>query len=109
MNSVLPMSDAFQTKVSDGVLLISVNLPRLDASSSSSLKKQLDFPMDPTVTKADVDLASVQFIDSSGVGVLLSIYRKLPQDSAEVVLRNVHSGVQSVLELLRLHRVFKVQ
>jgi anti-sigma B factor antagonist len=103
------MSDAFQTKVVDGVLLISVNLPRLDASSASSLKKQLDFPIEPTVTKADVDLAAVQFIDSSGVGVLLSIYRKLPQDSAEVVLRNVQSGVQSVLELLRLHRVFKVQ
>jgi anti-sigma B factor antagonist len=103
------MSDAFQTKVVDGVLLISVNLPRLDASSSSSLKKQLDFPMEPSVTKADVDLASVQFIDSSGVGVLLSIYRKLPQSSAEVILRNVQSGVQSVLELLRLHRVFQVQ
>lgn len=103
------MSDAFQTKISDGVLLISVNLPRLDASSASSLKKQLDFPIEPTVTKADVDLAAVQFIDSSGVGVLLSIYRKLPQNSAEVILRNVQSGVQSVLELLRLHRVFKVQ
>lgn len=103
------MSDAFQTKVSDGILLISVNLPRLDASSASSLKKQLDFPIEPGVTKADVDLASVQFIDSSGVGVLLSIYRKLPQESAEVILRNVQSGVQSVLELLRLHRVFKVQ
>jgi anti-anti-sigma factor len=103
------MSDEFQTKIVDGILLISVNLPRLDASSASSLKKQLDFPMEPAVTKADVDLASVQFIDSSGVGVLLSIYRKLPQHSAEVVLRNVQSGVQSVLELLRLHRVFKVQ
>lgn len=103
------MADEFQTKVQDGVLQIVLNLSRVDASASASLKKQLAFDLDPSVQRAEVDMSAVQFIDSSGIGVLLSIYRKLPQEGADVTLRNVHPGVQAVLELLRLHRIFKVE
>jgi len=102
------MADELQTKVQDGALQIILNLPRLDASASASLKKQLTFDLDPTVQRVEVDMDAVQFIDSSGIGVLLSIYRKLPAEGADVTLRNVHIGVLAVLELLRLHRIFKV-
>ena len=104
-----PMADDFQTKVADEVLHITVNLARLDASSSASIKEHLKNRLDPDVRRAEVELGSVQFIDSSGVGFLLGIYRKLPNDGAEVILRNVRPPVQAVLELLRLHRVFKVE
>jgi len=103
------MADEFQTDVDEGVLKISLNFARLDATASASLKKQLGFSVDRSVLRAEVDMAAVQFIDSSGIGVLLSIYRKLPQEGADVTLRNVHPGVQAVLELLRLHRIFKVE
>ena len=103
------MAENFQTKVANGVLHIIINLPRMDASSSAPLKEKLNFDLDPSVSRAEVEMGTVQFIDSSGIGVLLSIYRKLPKEGAEVVLRNVQSGVQAVLELLRLHRVFKVE
>ncbi len=103
------MADEFQTKVQNGVLQIILNLSRVDASASASLKKQLAFDLDPSVLRAEVDMSAVQFIDSSGIGVLLSIYRKLPQEGADVTLRHVHPGVQAVLELLRLHRIFKVE
>ena len=86
-----------------------VNIPRLDASSSASIKEHLNNRFDPNVRRAEVDLGSVQFIDSSGVGFLLGIYRKLPAEGAEVILRNVQPPVQAVLELLRLHRVFKLE
>jgi len=103
------MANEFQSKIDDGVLKISLGLPRLDAAASSSLKEQLAFDLDPSVQRAEVNMSEVQFIDSSGIGVLLSIYRKLPQEGADVTLRNVNSGVQTVLELLRLHRIFKVE
>ncbi|MFZ4775212.1 MAG: STAS domain-containing protein [Terrimicrobiaceae bacterium] len=103
------MSDEFQTNVIGGVLHIVINLSRLDASSSASLKSQLNFNLDPAVSRAEVEMGSVQFVDSSGIGFLLGIYRKLPKDAAEVILLHVQPGVQAVLELLRLHRVFKVE
>ena len=103
------MADDFQTNVAGDTLHIAVNLPRLDANSSASIKDHLKDRMDPGVRRAEVDLGAVQFIDSSGVGFLLGIYRKLPNDGAVVILRNVQPPVQAVLELLRLHRVFKME
>lgn len=103
------MADEFQFNMRDGVLHLVLNLSRLDAASAAKLKQELGFTLDPSIRKAEVDLGNVQFIDSSGIGVLLSIYRKLPPDGAEVTLHNVQSGVQAVIELLRLHRVFKIQ
>jgi len=102
------MADEFLTNIVGDSLHITVDIPRLDASSSASIKDHLKSRFDPGVRRAEVDLGSVQFIDSSGVGFLLGIYRKLPEDGAEVVLRNVQPPVQAVLELLRLHRVFKL-
>ncbi len=102
------MDQRLQTKVSDGVLTIFMHVARLDATAASALKDDLKFDLDPSVKRAEVDLNGLKFIDSSGIGLLLSIYRKLPQDSAEVTLLNVDPAVQSVLELLRLHRIFKV-
>ena len=102
------MADEFQTRVEGEAQHIAVNLTRLDASSSVSIKDHLKDRIDPGVKRAEVELGNVQFIDSSGVGFLLGIYRKLPNDGAEVILRNVQPPVQAVLELLRLHRVFKL-
>ena len=102
------MADDFQTNVAGEVLHIAVILPRLDASSSASIKDHLKSRLDPGVKRAEVEMGSVQFIDSSGVGFLLGIYRNLPAEGAEVILRNVQPPVQAVLELLRLHRVFKL-
>jgi len=102
------MSENLRTKVVGDVLHIAVNIARLDASSASAIKSDLNLDFDPAVRRAELEIGNVSFIDSSGIGVLLGIYRKLPGDDAEVVLRNVQPGVQAVLELLRLHRVFKV-
>lgn len=102
------MAQALQTKVEGDTLHIFMSVARLDASAAASLKDQLQFTLDPAVKRAEVDLDGLKFIDSSGIGLLLSIYRKLPADGAEVVLHNVDPAVLSVLELLRLHRIFKV-
>jgi len=60
----------------------------------------------PEVERLTIDLRAVSFLDSSGVGALLSVYKKLPPDKPSVKLLNVQPPVQTVVELLRLHRIF---
>lgn len=103
------MADEFQTKLSGETLHVVVSIPRLDASSAALLKQHLIQVLEPGVKRAEIDLGAVQFIDSSGIGVLLSIYRKLPEDGSGILLRGVSPGVMAVIELLRLHRVFKFE
>ena len=71
-------------------------------------KKQIEALWSPEITRVELDFAGVEFIDSSGVGALLGVSKRLPQSSASVRLLNVRAPVQSVIELLRLHRIFEI-
>ena len=86
---------------------LTFTISQLDASASQQLKQNLRaLPFDG-VMRVVIDLGSVEFIDSSGVGVLLTLYKWLTP-GAIVQLAKVQPEVRAVLELLRLHRVFEI-
>ena len=55
-----------------------------------------------------VDLGDVNFVDSSGLGALVSALRALKQlaGGGDIRLANVQPPVVALLEIIRLHRVF---
>ncbi len=87
-------------------LKLEVRSARLDASTARELREELAMIWRPDVGDVTVDLSHVEFVDSSGMGALLSIHRRLPEKHSPVRLVHVRPAVQSVLELVRLHRVF---
>ncbi len=102
------MSLLIEGQVIGGKLRAEVGVKRLDAASSRDFKKQVDALWSDEVKAVEFDFRSVEFIDSSGVGSLLGVYKRLPQGGASVRLVNVKAPVQSVIELLRLHRIFEI-
>ncbi len=56
-----------------------------------------------------VDLTNVEMIDSSAIGALLSVQKRLKDPKERVTLRGARPAVLSVIELLRLHRVFRIE
>lgn len=55
-----------------------------------------------------IDLSDVHFVDSSGLGALVSALKtlKLLKSDGDVRLANVQPPVVALLEIIRLHRVF---
>jgi anti-sigma B factor antagonist len=55
-----------------------------------------------------IDLADVQFVDSSGLGALVSALKalKLVKGGGDIRLANVQPPVVALLEIIRLDRVF---
>lgn len=86
-------------------LCITVTTARLDAHSVREFKASVEAAWSPVVRSVEIDLSAVEFLDSSGVGALLSVYKRLPA-AGSVRLENVRPAVQTVIELLRLHRIF---
>lgn len=82
---------------------------RLDAASMREFKSEFAEAWREGVQKVVIDLSRVEFIDSSGIGALLSAHKKLDPVTGVVVLRHVREQVQAVIELLRLHRIFEIQ
>jgi len=103
------MSELIQTRIEGTVFHLALRMSRMDARCAAQLKEETRAAWQPNMTSVEVDMTPVQFIDSSGIGVLLNIYRWLPEGDAHVALLNVQPAVQSVIELLRLHRIFRVE
>ena len=55
-----------------------------------------------------VDMSEVQFVDSSGLGALVSALKTLRmlKHHGDIRLANVQPPVVALLEIIRLHRVF---
>ena len=99
----------FEAKLEGGSLTITLAVPRLDASTAPEFKKEIESVWKPGINNVFADLATLDFIDSSGVGALLSLYKRLPPPNPGVKLLRVKPAVQAVIELLRLHRIFEIE
>jgi len=56
----------------------------------------------------DIDLSQTMFLDSCGLGALISLHKTACTRSGAVRLLNPTPPVQQILELTRLHRIFEI-
>lgn len=92
---------------SAGVNILTINLEEIDASNADDLRKEIEAVMDPSIDTV-FDLEKVDFLDSSGLGVIISCIRRLAAHDAVLKLCNVNSSVRAILELVRFHRVVDI-
>ncbi|MEZ5413304.1 MAG: STAS domain-containing protein [Opitutaceae bacterium] len=97
-----------KTHLDGDVLQLNLGVTRLDAASARTFKQEVADVWTAEVKSVTIDMSAVRFIDSSGIGALLSVYKRLPQGGPSVRLSGVAPAVVSVIELLRLHRIFEI-
>ncbi len=90
------------------VVILMVKEERLDAHNSDQLKQELSRLFGEGKTGVVVDLKEVRFIDSSGLGALVSGFKNASSRQASLKLSSLQSQVRSMFELTRLHRVFDI-
>ena len=93
----------------DSLLTIVINEKHFDASHVGDFKKMLDDAWQKEIKAVTIDMGPVNFIDSSGIGALLSVQKRLSSSNEPVTLINTTPNVANIIELLRLHRVFSMQ
>lgn len=96
------------TEKNDGRTIISLKEERLDAHNSGDLRDRILKLLESGEIRLIIDLSEVRFIDSSGLGALLSGYKNATLRSGSFVLTGLQPRVQSMFELTRLHRVFEI-
>ncbi len=88
--------------------LLKFHEERLDAHNSQELKDYLLQLLESGARVLILDLSEVRFVDSSGLGALLSGHKNATLRDGRLVLAGVQTRVQSMFELTRLHRVFEI-
>ena len=81
----------------------------LDVATAPSLQDVLDHLMAEGVRRIVVDLAETSFVDSTGLGALLTAHRRMHAHHGELVLSNLRPAARRLLELTALDRVFTVR
>ena len=98
----------FTLSDSDTKLLIVVHQNRFEAATIGEFKEGLEDVWNDKISNVVIDFEDVNFIDSSGIGALLGVQKKLRDTGSPVQLIKAKPNVISVIELLRLHRVFEI-
>lgn len=89
-------------------VIITVEEERMDAHNSGNLKERMLQLFDEGKYQLVIDLTAVRFIDSSGLGALVSGFKNASARDGSLKLCCLQPQVRSMFELTRLHRVFEI-
>lgn len=88
--------------------ILTLNVEKLDASIAGDVKQEvLSSAMCKSGETLAIDMNNVTFIDSSGLGALVSVRKNLSQD-IDVRIENANDFVKKILKLTKMDRVFSM-
>ena len=80
---------------------------QLDASSAGDFRRDIA-PVLEENARVVFDLSPLGFIDSSGLGSLLSCLRQVQAQGGDLKLCGMSKSVRALFELVRMHRLFHI-
>ena len=89
------------------VLVIELREDNLDASNVREFRDAVQSLMQEH-TRVVLDMAGVKFVDSSGLGALISCLRQANGRKGDFRLCEMSRTVRALFELMRMHRVFTI-
>lgn len=99
---------AFTTsKHPSGVLIVEVE-GQLIVGNRQELKATIQQALDNDERKLLVDFAKTGYIDSSGLGALVSISKKVREQGGELRLSGLNEDLRSLFELTKLDTLFAI-
>ncbi|MFW6053167.1 MAG: STAS domain-containing protein [Desulfosalsimonas sp.] len=97
----------FKSEKTGDVLVIRVIEDAVDAANALEFKNEIS-PLLKTSKKVALDMNRVKFMDSSGVGAMLSCLRVLHEENGELKLFNVKEQLVQLFKLVRLDRIIDI-
>ena len=118
MSSVGASGHAMGAGVNPGELLVNVSggerayqvhlRGELDLSTAPRLREELLRLSSDGATAVTVDLSELEFVDSTGLSVLITALKRLREKGGDMELRSPNPGTRRVLEITGLTEVFAI-
>lgn len=82
--------------------------PELNAMNATPFRDQVRSSLRPEHQQIDIDFSETRFVDSSGLGALISLHKAMVGRQGRIRVVQPTPQVQQVLELTRMHRLFEI-
>lgn len=83
-------------------------IKELGAANSNQFRDEVKGAMSDAHRTIQIDLSETMFVDSCGLGALISLHKATCNRNGTVKLVNPTPPVQQILELTRMHRIFEI-
>ena len=81
----------------------------LDVSTADELKKSLHKLVDEINIDMKLNLENLDYIDSTGLGVMIGILKRLKIENKEVYIEKPKNNVRRIFNITGLDKVFKME
>lgn len=81
----------------------------LDVSTADKLKEYLHGLVEQEVVDMKINLSNLEYIDSTGLGVMIGVLKKLRINDKEIYIINPKSNVKKIFTITGLDKIFKVE
>ena len=98
---------SFDVKKQGDVTIIDVE-GQLIVGNRQELKQKVLTELEAGARKFLIDFSSTGYIDSSGLGVLVSLSKKIREQSGELRLANLNEDLRTLFELTKLDTLFHI-
>ena len=95
------------TETAGDISIVLIPGKALDASNSKDFKAGIA-PLLTPGAKIVLDLGNLDFVDSSGLGAMVSSLRQISGVGGDLKLCGLKKPVRALIELVRMHRVFEI-
>jgi anti-sigma B factor antagonist len=92
----------------NGEVLLITGVKELGATNANAFRDQVRASISEGHKYIEIDLAETMFLDSCGLGALISLHKTICARNGLVRLVNPTPPVQQILELTRMHRIFEI-
>ncbi len=99
----------YETKIEEGVLTVTLS-GEIDHHSAVGVRSDIDstiYELRPS--KTVLDLSAIDFMDSSGLGLIMGRYALMQRIGGELTLKNPNERVVKIFELAGLGRIIKIE
>jgi anti-sigma B factor antagonist len=98
----------FKTEVKGNLFFISLSGDLIGEDSGLSLVEKANNAVNEGVKYCLVDISDLRYVNSSGIGVLITILTKFRNKGGEVFLMKPSEAVQKLLIITKLNAIFQI-
>ncbi|MGC9343166.1 MAG: STAS domain-containing protein [Bacteroidales bacterium] len=98
-----------KTEKHHGITIVKIeDTNRLNALIAEPVKEELKSLFGSPDTRLVLDLDGIDFIDSTGFGIFLSVMKTANNNKGQFKIANISDDVMELFKLLQLHNVFEI-
>ncbi|NDV27337.1 STAS domain-containing protein [Desulfovibrio sp. JC010] len=92
----------------DEITVVKIESAELNHVVSHDFQRQINPIFDEKQFNIALDMESVDFMDSMGIGTLITLRNKLMKEKGNIAMFNISDRVKKIIDIAALHKVFEL-